>query len=134
MTRHLWSRDLETFEKLKRFRFTKAIYAKRKERIEWLFGTAKEFHSSRYGNQIEREKLHTKLTLTFACFNMKKLAKIMRNRDLRLEDAFLFWLKTDEFLEKSSQNDKTYRIFDRFYLQSDASRLFYYLDRLMPVH
>lgn len=97
ITRHLWARDLEAFEELRRLGFTKAIYAKRKETIERLFGTAKEFHGLRYTNQIGREKLHTKLALTFACLNMKKLAKIMRNRDLRLADAFLFWINLMNF-------------------------------------
>lgn len=83
ITRHLWAKDLEAFEHLRQLGFTKKIYEKRKETIERLFGTAKEFHGLRYTNQNGREKLHTKLALTFACLNMKKLAKVMRNRELR---------------------------------------------------
>lgn len=39
ITRHIWERDLEAFEALRRLGFTKAIYAQRKETIERIFGT-----------------------------------------------------------------------------------------------
>jgi Transposase and inactivated derivatives len=76
LTRHLWARDIEGAEQLRRLGFTRTIYARRKETIERLFGTAKEFHGLRYTNQKGREKLHMKLALTFSCLNMKKLAKM----------------------------------------------------------
>ncbi len=86
--RHLWERDLEAFEKLRRLGFASAIYAERKETIERIFGSSKEFHGLRYTNQSGREKLQTKLALTFACLNMKKLAKMMKSRE---GTPFLFW-------------------------------------------
>ncbi|MDR2976643.1 MAG: IS1182 family transposase [Streptococcaceae bacterium] len=88
MTRHIWAKDLEAAEHLRQLGFTKEIYAQRKETIERLFGTAKEFHGLRYTNQIGKGKLHTKLALTFSCLNIKKLAKMMKKREL---EAFLFF-------------------------------------------
>ena len=58
----------------------KDLYKKRKETIERIFGTAKEFHGWRYTNQIGIEKMHMKLGLTFTCLNMKKLVKIKKFR------------------------------------------------------
>ncbi|NAA94152.1 IS5/IS1182 family transposase, partial [Enterococcus mundtii] len=58
----------------------KDLYRKRKETIERIFGTAKEFHGLRYTNQIGIEKMHMKIGLTFACLNMKKLVKIKKGR------------------------------------------------------
>ena len=56
---------------------SKEIYEKRKETIERNFGTAKEHHAMRYTQQIGREKMAMKVGLTFACLNMKKLARIL---------------------------------------------------------
>ena len=56
---------------------SKEIYEKRKETIERNFGTAKEHHGMRYTQQIGREKMAMKVGLTFACLNMKKLARIL---------------------------------------------------------
>lgn len=61
----------------------KAIYAKRKETIERLFGTAKEFHQMRYTNQNGLEKMHVKIRLTLGWLNIKKLAKIKKKQDQR---------------------------------------------------
>ena len=96
VTRHLWAKDLEAAEHLRQLGFTKEIYAQRKETIERLFGTAKEFHGLRYTNQRGREKLHTKLALTFSCLNLKKLAKMMRLRD---EKVLLFWSRFGKILK-----------------------------------
>ena len=60
----------------------KSIYNNRKQTIERLFGTAKEFHGLRYTNLIGKEKMHMKIGLTFACLNIKKLAKMLKLRDL----------------------------------------------------
>ncbi|MFW7951191.1 transposase, partial [Vagococcus fluvialis] len=58
-------------------------YNNRKQTIERLFGTAKEFHGLRYTNLIGKEKMHMKIGLTFACLNIKKLAKMLKLRDLK---------------------------------------------------
>ena len=54
----------------------KELYALRKETIERLFGTAKEAHGFRYTNMIGKARMQMKAGLTFACLNLKKLAKM----------------------------------------------------------
>jgi len=114
VTRHLWAKDLEAAEHLRQLGFTKEIYAQRKETIERLFGSAKEFHGLRYTNQRGREKLHSKLALTFTCLNLKKLAKILKNRD---PEVFLFclqFLKVIKNLKRSRKSNKSTEIFGGF--------------------
>jgi hypothetical protein len=53
------------------------LYEKRKETIERLFGTAKEFYGLRYTNMIGKARMQMKVGLTFACMNLKKLARIL---------------------------------------------------------
>ncbi|RCW17462.1 hypothetical protein CAC02_02675 [Streptococcus gallolyticus] len=50
-------------------------YRKRKETIERLFGTAKEYHNLRYTRERGKSKMEAKVGLTLACLNLKKLAK-----------------------------------------------------------
>ena len=59
----------------------KAEYKQRKETIERQFGSAKEYHSFRYTNMIGKAKMSVKAALTFACLNMKKLAKLLDRLD-----------------------------------------------------
>ena len=58
----------------------KEIYDLRKETIERIFGTAKEYHGFRYTQYIGKARMNMKAGLTFACMNLKKLAKIMEIR------------------------------------------------------
>lgn len=81
--RHLWENDMERCEDIRHSLGMKAIYNNRKQTIERLFGTAKEFHGLRYTNLIGKEKMHMKIGLTFACLNIKKLAKMLKLRDLK---------------------------------------------------
>ncbi len=52
ITRHIWAEALETCEEIRHQSWFKELYKKRKETIERIFGTAKEFHGLRYTNQI----------------------------------------------------------------------------------
>ena len=52
------------------------MYAHRKETIERCFGTTKEHHGMRYTQRIGNEKMRMKVGMTFACLNMKKLARL----------------------------------------------------------
>ena len=70
----------------------KKIYKQRKETIERLFGTAKEQHGFRYTQQIGKARMEMKVGLTYACLNLKKLAKMKQQREL-LNNAF-FWLSS----------------------------------------
>ena len=55
----------------------KALYDQRKETIERIFGTAKEYHGFRYTNMIGKARMTMKAALTYSCINLKKLARIM---------------------------------------------------------
>lgn len=80
VTRHVWAEAMEKCEEIRHTLEFKELYKKRKETIERVFGTAKEFHGLRYTNLKGKEKMHMKIGLTFACLNMKKLAKIMTKK------------------------------------------------------
>ena len=54
----------------------KELYKKRKETIERLFGTAKEYHNHRYTREKGKSKIEDKIGLTLACLNLKKLVKM----------------------------------------------------------
>ena len=58
----------------------KDVYGKRKETIERIFGVAKENLCMRYTKQRGKTKMSKKVWLTFACLNMKKLAKILARK------------------------------------------------------
>ncbi|MGE7768648.1 IS1182 family transposase [Peribacillus sp. NPDC096540] len=86
--RHLWEDEMERCEDIRHSLGMKQLYGIRKQTIERLFGTAKEFHGLRYTNMIGKEKMHMKIGLTFACLNIKKLAKILKLRDQK--DSIFF--------------------------------------------
>ena len=50
-------------------------YDLRKETIERIFGTAKEQHGFRYTQYKGKARMEMKVGLTYACMNLKKLAK-----------------------------------------------------------
>ena len=52
-------------------RGNREIYARRKETIERIFGTAKEQHGFRYTQYIGKARMEMKAGLTFACMNLK---------------------------------------------------------------
>ena len=54
----------------------KDLYNQRKETIERIFGSAKEYHGFRYTNMIGKARMTMKAALTFMCINLKKLARI----------------------------------------------------------
>ena len=58
----------------------KELYSLRKETIERLFGTAKENHGFRYTQMIGKARMEMKAGLTFACMNLKKLARILERK------------------------------------------------------
>ena len=80
VTQHIWDNYIEKCEDIRHTKGTKDLYDKRKETIERLFGTAKENHGFRYTNMIGKAKMQMKVSLTFACLNLKKLAKILDNK------------------------------------------------------
>ena len=56
----------------------------RKETIERIFGTAKENHGFRYTQLYGKARMTMKVALTFACMNLKKLAKCKQEWGLRM--------------------------------------------------
>lgn len=75
VTRHVWA---EYIEQADENRYTYGIrqwYPLRKETIERDFAQAKELHGFRYTQMYGKVRMEMKSALTFACINLKKLAK-----------------------------------------------------------
>ena len=87
ITRHIWESYIEICEDLRHTKGNKDLYDKRKETIERLFGTAKEHHGFRYTQLKGKARMEMKVGLTFACLNLKKLARLLDFR-AKTTDAF----------------------------------------------
>ncbi len=72
---------MEQCEDIRHTDGNKELYERKKETIERLFGTAKEHHGFRYTQMKGKAKMEMKVSLTFACLNLKRLAKILDQRD-----------------------------------------------------
>ena len=83
VTRHIWEPYMEKCEDIRHTIGMKEVYALRKETVERLFGTAKENHGFRYTQMIGKARMEMKVGLTFACMNLKKLAKMIARRGKR---------------------------------------------------
>ena len=77
VTRHVWEPYMEKVEDIRHTLGMKDLYDQRKETIERIFGTAKEYHGFRYTNMIGKARMTMKAALTFTCINLKKLARVM---------------------------------------------------------
>jgi hypothetical protein len=77
VTRHIWEEYMEMAEDIRHTLGNKEIYSLRKETIERIFGTAKEQHGFRYTQYVGKARMEMKAGLTFACMNLKKLAKMI---------------------------------------------------------
>ena len=100
VTRHIWEPYMETCEDIRYTIGMKELYAKRKETIERLFGSAKEIHGFRYTQMIGKARMEMKAGLTYACMNLKKLAKIMQDRGfldrISASISLLFTMRTEK--------------------------------------
>ena len=85
ITRHIWEDYMEECEDIRYTEGMKDLYSHRKETIERIFGTAKENHGFRYTQMYGKARMEMKVALTFACMNLKKLARI--KHEWRLEMA-----------------------------------------------
>lgn len=83
VTRHIWEDYIETCEDIRHTDRMKDLYSHRKETIERVFGTAKENHGFRYTQMYGKARMTMKVALTFACMNLKKLAKIQNDWELQ---------------------------------------------------
>lgn len=91
ITRHIWEGYMEQCEEIRHTQGMKELYGLRKETIERLFGNAKENHGFRYTQMIGKARMEMKVGLTFACMNLKKLAKMKQRekaKKLGLLDIF----------------------------------------------
>ncbi|SFO32507.1 Transposase DDE domain-containing protein, partial [Pseudobutyrivibrio sp. UC1225] len=84
VTRHVWEEYMEACEDIRHTLGMKDLYSHRKETIERIFGTAKENHGFRYTQMYGKARMIMKVALTFACMNLKKLAKIQQEWDLKM--------------------------------------------------
>lgn len=75
VTRHIWSEYLEMAEDVRHTPEGKALYSMRGQTIERVFADAKEKHFMRYTHLRGLAKVKMQVMLTFACMNLKKLAK-----------------------------------------------------------
>jgi len=109
VTRHIWEPYLEMCEEIRHTVGMKEWYEKRKESIERIFGTAKEFHGMRYTRYNGKALMEMKVGLTFACMNLKKLAKMKKRKGLLdpLDTSFLLNPIRDliQFLKKKSVSE-----------------------------
>jgi len=87
ITRHIWEPYMEICEDIRHTIGMKELYSQRKETIERIFGSAKENHGFRYTQMFGKARMEMKVGLTFACMNLKKLAKIKKKWGL-IEDEF----------------------------------------------
>ena len=78
----------------------KDLYSLRKETIERIFGTAKENHGFRYTQMFGKARMEMKVGLTFACMNLKKLAKLKVKKGLIEVGSGINRLRYTEFAPK----------------------------------
>lgn len=101
VARHLWENYMEACEDIRHTRGMKEIYALRKETIERIFGTAKEYHGLRFTRLIGKTAMEMKVGLTFACMNMKKLVKMMKKQGgLGPFQPLLLWISLNCYMKK----------------------------------
>ena len=84
VTRHVWEEYMEACEDIRYTEGMRELYSHRKETIERIFGTAKENHGFRYTQMYGKARMVMKVALTFACMNLKKLAKIQQKWELKM--------------------------------------------------
>ena len=75
VTLHVWHKYMEKAEDVRLSPKGKEIYSLRSQTIERVFADAKEKHFMRYTHFRGLAKLRMQVLLTFACMNLKKLAK-----------------------------------------------------------
>ena len=82
VTLHVWGDYMELAEDVRHSLVGKEVYPLRSQTIERVFADAKEKHFMRYTHYRGLAKLRMQALLTFACMNLKKLAKWKRKNGL----------------------------------------------------
>ncbi len=75
VTRHVWQESLEDAIENEYTPGLREVYKRRQETIERVFAMAKELHGFRYTQEYGRARQRVKAALTYACMNLKKLAR-----------------------------------------------------------
>lgn len=94
VARHVWAADLEEMEENRYTCGIREYYKLRKETIERDFALAKELHGFRYTQEYGQARMVWKAALTFACINLKKLAKMTWSapKTLHIPRTFVLYL------------------------------------------
>ena len=103
VTRHVWEPYIEKVEDYRHTQWVKDLYDERKQKIERVFADAKVKHGLRYTQLRGLAKVTMQVTLTFACMNLKKLAKwkrISSSHNYFFNLSFLFSLFSTCFTKK----------------------------------
>src|SRR5699024_3691122 len=77
--RHVWEDYLEQAHDIRYTIGMSEEYAHRKETIERCFADGKEKHGLRFTRYTGKDRVKDSLYLTFACMNLKKMARRMNN-------------------------------------------------------
>ena len=91
VTRHVWQEYMERAEDVRYSPKGKEIYAMRAQTIERVFADAKEKHFMRYTHFRGLARLKMQVLLTFACMNLKKLAKWKKKNGLSEPDSLIIF-------------------------------------------
>jgi len=102
VTRHVWDDNMGLAEDYRHTPENKEIYDRRKETIERVFADAKEKHGMRYTRLRGLQKVSMQVTLTFACMNLKKLARWKRKNRPKAAISGLFYRLFACLYEKSA--------------------------------
>lgn len=100
VTRHIWEDYMEQCEDIRHALGMSDLYKLRKETIERIFGTAKENHGFRYTQMFGNARMEMKTGLTFACMNLKKLAKMKQRMGVLGEGIGQLFLKIWNYIYK----------------------------------
>ena len=131
VVRHIWKDALEVCEDIRHQSGMKERYQHRKETIERLFGTAKEYHNLRYTREKGKSKMEAKVGLTLACLNIKKLVKMMTGKTYNFTQiSQYYWI-----IGELGKNIKKTNIKNDVCLHSETMKIrfswfFYYSKRI----
>ncbi|BDD39546.1 hypothetical protein GUT184_17160 [Streptococcus ruminantium] len=129
VTRHIWKDALEVCEEIRHRKGMKKLYQKRKETIERLFGTAKEYHNLRYTREKGKSKMEDKVGLTLACLNLKKLVKLRTGKPFYFGQIPSILVKRKNFRLKNRKRQISIVMF--VFILNQASRLGFFFPNII---
>ena len=103
VTRHVWADALEEAEENRYTYGIREYYKLRKETIERDFALAKELHGFRYTQEYGQARMEWKAALTYACINLKKLARKRWKEGKTGRIASLFLLLCANYFSECAQ-------------------------------